>query len=225
MIAEDISAFRRRFKSILSKQPGIKVVGECDNGQDAVQMALDLRPDIIIMDIQMEADDAGIVATRKIIKSLPKVKIIMITIHSDIDTITEAYKAGITDFLTKEASDIEIIQVIKDAIKHEKVGKKINKIIRDEMLKMKNEYNSMFYCATLISRLSSSELETLIFLCDGMKYREVAEVRFVEETTIRATVHKISKKLDGIAIRDLIKYINDNGFLIMLKKMNKQQTI
>lgn len=126
--------------------------------------------------------------------------------------------AGIVDFILKTSTQYEIITAIRDAYDFETTQSNVNNIVKDEMLKLRKERDSFLYCANLISRLSKSEIDILKLLCEGKKYKEIAETRFVEESTIRVMVNKISKKLSGDNIREIIKQMNLNGIAKMLEK-------
>lgn len=218
LITDDMAEYRKHFSSMISKEPDMNVVGIAKSGAEAFSLAKKLKPDIILMDIQMETDNAGIDATKKILKILPNTKIVILTIHGDSENIFAGYDAGIVDFILKTSTQYEIITAIRDAYDFETTQNNVNNIVKDEMLKLRKERDSFLYCANLISRLSKSEIDILKLLCEGKKYKEIAETRFVEESTIRVMVNKISKKLSGDNIREIIKQMNLNGIAKMLEK-------
>lgn len=113
----------------------------------------------------------------------------------------------------------EVIGVIRDAMRFDDTQKRVDRVVKDEMLKLRRERDSFMYCVSLISRLSASELETLKLLCNGKKYREIADERYVSESTVRVMVNKITKKLAGENIRNVIKQMNENGIAKMLDKI------
>ena len=220
LMVDDMESFIRHFSRILDKESDIEIAGTARSGDEAVLMAKTLRPDIILMDIQMETDFAGIEASEKILKECPRTKIIIFTIHDDSETIINAYEAGVVDYILKTASPEEVVGTIRDAMRFDDTQKRVDRIVKDEMVKLRRERDSFMYCVSLISRLSSSELETLKLLCEGKKYREIADERFVSESTVRVTVNKITKKLCGENIRSIIKQMNDNGICKMLDRIN-----
>lgn len=219
LLADDMDSFNRHFSKMLDKENDIEVVGAAQSGADAVALSKELCPDVILMDMQMETDWAGIEASAQILKEQPKVKIIVFTIHDDSETIINAYEAGVVDYILKTASPEEVIGAIRDAMNFDDTQNKVNRVVKDEMVKLRKERDSFMYCVNLISRLSVSELETLKLLCDGKKYREIADIRFVSESTVRVMVNKITKKLSGENIRSIIKQMNDNGIAKMLDRI------
>lgn len=219
LLADDMDSFNRHFSRMLEKENDIEVVGAAQSGREAVILTKLLCPDVILMDIQMETDWAGIEASAQILKEQPKVKIIVFTIHDDSETIINAYEAGVVDYILKTASPEEVIGAIRDAMNFDDTQKKVNRVVKDEMVKLRKERDSFMYCVNLISRLSASELETLKLLCDGKKYREIADARFVSESTVRVMVNKITKKLSGESIRSIVKQMNENGIAKMLDRI------
>lgn len=219
LLVDDMEEYKKHFLSVLKHENDFQIVGTASSGKEAVSLAKELKPDIILMDIQMEHDKAGIYATKEILKALSDTKIIILTIHGDEENIIEGYEAGICDFLLKTSESYEIISAIRDAMDLKNTHKRINNIVAAEMVRLKKERSSFLYCIQLISRLSKSELEILKLLCTGKKYREIADERFVSEGTIRVMVNKISKKFSGDNIRDIIKEIQKNGIDKLLETL------
>lgn len=218
MLVDDIPIFLQRYKDIIEVDSDFEVVCQASSGSEAVELAAQYNPDVILMDIQMENDDAGIVATRKILSRNPNIKIIAVTVHDDDEIILSAFDAGVCEYIMKTESDESIVQTIKSVIGMEKQKNRVNELVRNELVSMRKERESLLYCATLISRLSRTEIEVLKLLCDGKTYQEIADIRLVEHGTIRVIVNKISKKLGGKKIRDIIGQLNRTGVMKLLNK-------
>ena len=218
MLVDDIPIFLQRYKDIIEVDSDFEVVCQASSGSEAVELAAQYNPDVILMDIQMENDDAGIVATRKILSKNPDIKIIAVTVHDDDEIILSAFDAGVCEYIMKTESDESIVQTIKSVIGMEKQKNRVNELVRNELISMRKERESLLYCATLISRLSRTEIEVLKLLCDGKTYQEIADIRLVEHGTIRVIVNKISKKLGGKKIRDIIGQLNRTGVMKLLSK-------
>ena len=218
MLVDDIPIFLQRYKDIIEVDSDFEVVCQASSGSEAVELAAQYNPDVILMDIQMENDDAGIVATRKILSKNPDIKIIAVTVHDDDEIILSAFDAGVCEYIMKTESDESIVQTIKSVIGMEKQKNRVNELVRNELISMRKERESLLYCATLISRLSRTEIEVLNLLCDGKTYQEIADIRLVEHGTIRVIVNKISKKLGGKKIRDIIGQLNRTGVMKLLSK-------
>lgn len=212
MIVDDIPEISSHFSFVLQNEKDINVVGVASKGSEAVKKAIKLKPDVILMDIQMETDDAGLIATKQILEKLPDTKIIMLTIHDSIQNITEAYMHGAVDYVLKTSSVREIIDAIFDAVNQVNFSNSVNKAIINEMIKLKKAQSDMILSFKLLSNLTNSDLEIIELLCQGKKYKEIAKDRFVEEVSIRSRINKISKKLNGTSIRELVNLLNSCNF-------------
>lgn len=204
MVVDDIPQIQDYFISVVDNEAGMCVVGKASTGEEAVIKAGQIKPDIILMDIQMETDTAGIDAIAKIKEKHPEIKCIVLTVHEDDENILDSYVAGAVDFVVKTASIIELITAIKEAQSVTSKRAIIAKKVQDEMVKLRVERNSLFYVVNLISRLTTSEFEVLKAVYSGDTYREIAQKRCVEESTIRSLVNKILKKLESKSMRELV---------------------
>jgi DNA-binding NarL/FixJ family response regulator len=101
LVVDDLETFREHFRDILEKDPSIRLIGMAASGEEAVRMALKERPDVILMDVIMENDRAGITAAKRISENLSSVKIIMLTVLEDDETIYNAFQIGAVDYLLK----------------------------------------------------------------------------------------------------------------------------
>lgn len=205
MIVDDMPQIVEYYKMIVEGERDMSVIGIAPSGKAAVALAQKLRPDVILMDIQMETDTAGIDATRRIKAALPDTKIIMLTAHNDGANITGSFVAGASDFLTNNTSLVEIINTIKECVSSGNAKLDVNKVIVEELVRLENEKESLLYMINLISRLSKSEMEILKLACKGKSYREIAKERFVEEVTIRSMVNKMKKKLGVDSMGETVK--------------------
>lgn len=213
LIADDMPHVAEYYKMIMEGEKEFEVVGIANSGKEAYELSLKLIPDIILMDIQMEIPDAGIVATQRIKEELPDVKVIMLTSHNDSNSITESFAAGATDFLTTDSSVVEIVSKIKDYSNSKNEIDHIKKALVDELMKLQNENKSLLHVMVLLSRLSKSEMQILHLISQGKTYRQIAEERIVEEVTIRSMVNKIKKKLGLDSLKDITNTLRESDIL------------
>lgn len=209
MIADDMPQVAEYYKMILEGEREFEVVGIANSGKAAYEDALELKPDIILMDIQMETEVAGIIATSQIKSVLPETKVIMLTSHNDSNNITESFAAGATDFLTTDSSVVEIVSKIKDYSINNGENDYVKKALVDQVMKLQNENKSLLYVLVLLSRLSKSEMQILNLISQGKTYRQIAKERTVEEVTIRSMVNKMKKKLGVDSLKDIAKTLKD----------------
>ncbi len=115
LIAEDTEPLRRLYKKIINAAPDMKVVADTDTGTEAVTLALQTQPDVILMDIEMETPDAGLRAIESILGSRQDPKIIILTVYEEDDLIFTAFRLGVTDYMIKNTPPQEILESIRNA--------------------------------------------------------------------------------------------------------------
>jgi DNA-binding NarL/FixJ family response regulator len=112
LLADDHALVRRGFRRMLEDDPGISVVGEASDGKEAVRLALELRPKVIVMDCAM-AELSGIEASRKILESFPEAEILMLSMHSEETLVRQALDAGARGYVLKNAMDLDLVSAVK----------------------------------------------------------------------------------------------------------------
>lgn len=218
MIVDDMKDIREYFNMILSKEPDIEVVDLASSGIEAVQKARDLKPDVILMDIQMETRTAGIDATTVIKGMDPNVKIIILTIHEEDEYLFQAYCAGVMDYIVKTDSISQIINSIRTVFSNKLMLRPgiADKII-DEFSRLKTQQNSLIYILNIISRLTNSEFEILKCFYEGSTYKTISETRFVSPATVKSQVNSILKKFEMKSMKDVIKLLRQMNFSDIIK--------
>ena len=222
MIVDDIEEICNHMCFTLKNLPNIEVVGTASSGEEAVELALSLKPNVILMDIQMESDDAGITAGQKILSELPDTRLIALTMFVDSENIANAYTSGFADYITKNSSVVEIINAIQNAMSPRVISNDVEKVILNEMIKLKIQQKQLIQCIKVVSVCSKNELELLRQLCAGMKYKDIAKQRFVEEVTIRSMVTRISNKLSDMSIKKIVSLLNECNFFEMFDSITEK---
>jgi len=220
MIVDDLEKISEFFEKVIGSEEDMVVVGKASSGEEAVEKAELLHPDIILMDIQMETDDAGINATKKIKENNPDIKIIMLTIHDDADIIFNSYLAGAMDFMLKNSSVVKIIKSIRAVNSNSlQMRAEVAEKILGEMARLKNENSSMLYMTNLISKLTNTEIEILKLVYNGYKYKQIAQMRSVEEATVRTHVNHILTKLGFRNMKEVIRTLEGLGVMECFKNI------
>lgn len=202
----DIVSF---FCDILNSQSDITVVATANNGAQALELTEQVHPDVVLMDIQMETEFAGIQAIEKISEKHPDIKCVMLTVHESNDLIISAYLAGAVDYIIKTTNEDDICQSIRNSYSSNNyMGKLINDNLKSEFHKIRSTKDSLLFVINKISKLTPSELDILHGICLGQKQREIAEDKHVEISTIKFHVHNILKKLDFKNTKDMYKTLN-----------------
>ncbi len=188
LFADDHEMVRIGVASYLSAQPDIEVIAEADDGEPAVKLALELKPDIILMDLVMKKMD-GIEATKRILKEWPEAKIIIVTSFLDDEKVYPALEAGATSYLLKTSKADEIAEAIRatydgqTVLEPEVTGKLMNR-----MRKPKEE--------KLHEQLTEREKEVLLLLAAGKTNQEIADELFIALKTVKVHVSNILAKLE-----------------------------
>lgn len=193
MICDDHALFRRGLIMVLEAEDDIEVVGEAEDGRDAVERVADMVPDVVLMDVRMPEVD-GIEATRLIADSAPSAKIIMLTVSDEESDLYEAIKAGATGYLLKEISIEEVASAVRAVVSGQSL------ISPSMASKLLNEFTNLAKRAdertsVPTPRLTDRELEVLRLVAQGMSNREIAGELYISENTVKNHVRNILEKL------------------------------
>lgn len=188
LFADDHEMVRIGVSAYLSAQPDIVVVAEADDGGEAVKLALELRPDIILMDLVMKEMD-GIEATKQIMENWPEAKIIIVTSFLDDEKVYPALEAGATSYMLKTSMAEEIAKAIretyrgKSVLEPEVTGKIMTKMREKPVVKKHDQ-------------LTEREMEILLLMAQGKSNQEIADELFIALKTVKVHVSNILGKLE-----------------------------
>nr|WP_255572244.1 MULTISPECIES: response regulator transcription factor [Anoxybacillus] len=186
MLVDDHEMVRLGVSAYLSAQPDMEVVGEAESGEKGVELALQLRPDIILMDLVMEPMD-GIEATKQIISAWPDAKIMIVTSFLDDDKVYPAIEAGAVSYMLKTSKASEIANAIRATFHGQSV---FEPEVTGKMM------NNMRKQSLPHEKLTSREMEVLLFIAQGKTNQEIAEELFISLKTVKVHVSNILAKLD-----------------------------
>jgi DNA-binding NarL/FixJ family response regulator len=211
LIIDDHPLFREGLKAIVARQTRFKVLGEAGNGRDGIQMAKRLQPDIVIMDISLP-DQSGIQLTRDIRNRLADTRVIIVSMHSKIDYITEAFQAGATGYVAKESASERLVQALEAVVSGEYfLDTSVSHAVVENLLKipMKEARIADASYGTLTPR----EQEVMRLLAEGLSSKDVAEKLFISPKTVENHRASIMKKLDLHSTIELIRYSAKLGLI------------
>jgi DNA-binding NarL/FixJ family response regulator len=190
MLADDHRMLREGLRRSMADQ-GFDVVGEARDGEEAVRLADDVRPDVILMDVTMPEMD-GVEATRQIKKDQPDVRIVMLTMHADQEVLASAIRAGASGYLVKDCSTEEIASAVRMAASGETaLSPQLAASMLDEVRKLDQPQNEDDRIIT------KREEEVLQLIADGCSTPEVAERLFISQKTVKNHLASIYQKLDA----------------------------
>ncbi|SET35500.1 two component transcriptional regulator, LuxR family [Oceanobacillus limi] len=188
LFADDHEMVRIGVSSYLSAQPDMDVVAEADDGGEAVELALKLKPDVILMDLVMKEMD-GIEATNKIMNKWPEAKIIIVTSFLDDEKVYPALEAGATSYLLKTSKASEIAKAIRATYNGQSVLEP--EVTGKIMTKMRQKPVEHLH-----EQLTDREMEILLLIAAGKTNQEIADELFIALKTVKVHVSNILGKLE-----------------------------
>jgi len=206
LLADDHALFREGVRSLLATQPDIEVVGEVADGRAAVQQALALHPDVVLMDITMPHLD-GIEATRQIAAREPAVRVLVLTMHDNEDVFLRALGAGAAGYVLKKSGGLELMSAIRST--HEGnsyLSPYLAKALMTDYLQRGDRPPGPADLPSPAKRLSAREQEILKLIAEGHSSREIAEMLDLSVKTVHNHRTRLMTKLDIHRNADLVRY-------------------
>lgn len=200
LLCDDHTLFREGVKEILKYETSIEIVGEAADGRQAVAKALQLLPDVVLMDIAMP-DLSGFDATRRILQNNPKAKVIILTMYEEEEVINRCLAAGASGYVLKDAPRAHLVHAIDVVNKGGQYmsSRALKKVVKQYVKGAKG-------AATGYERLSDREREVLKLLADGLALKEIAVHLVLSVKTVDAHKTNLMRKLDLHDRSALIKY-------------------
>jgi DNA-binding NarL/FixJ family response regulator len=188
LIVEDQTLMRQGLKTILDLEPGLAVVGEAADGEDGVRLALSLRPDVVLMDVQMPKLN-GVQATIELVRQWPAARVIILTTFDRDDYVFQGVRAGALGYLLKDAPAERLIETIRRVhagetfIQPEIASRALREMVRPS--------------EGGLEPLSEREREVLVLLAQGASNKEIAERLVITEGTVKNHVSNVLAKLQA----------------------------
>lgn len=211
VIVDDHPLFREGLKSIISRNTEYKVVGEAGTGREGLELALALKPDLILIDISLP-DKSGITLTREIRCRLSETRVLIISMHSKIDYIAEAFQAGATGYVVKESASNGLLRGLETVTKgdyfldsslsHAVVENLLNFPIKEARIR-DDDYGS----------LTPREQEIMRLLAEGFSNKEIAKKLFISPKTVENHRSNIMGKLGLHSTIELVRYAARLGLI------------
>lgn len=196
VLVDDHAVVRAGLKALLENEGDFVVVGEAENGADAIRQAKTHTPDVVVMDIRLPGGMSGIEACEQIMKELPQTKVIMLTSYAEDELVREAVRAGAVGYVLKRVGNKKLIEDIRAVSQGEAVvDPAMTKVLLDDVRQAAEVKE-----ASVFSELTPQEMRILALMVEGQTNREIAQKLYLGEGTVRNYVGNILSKL-GVSNR------------------------
>jgi two-component system, NarL family, response regulator NreC len=204
LLADDHALVRQGLGMILGAQPDMEIVGQAGNGNEAVALAEKLKPDVIVMDVAMPELN-GIEATRRLAASLPRTRVLALSMHKDSVYVREILRAGARGYLLKDSGDADLIAAVRAIAKGEGY---ISPSVSDAVL---SDYRK--HVTDPLDLLTSREREVLQHIAEGQTNKEIATSLNLSVYTVEAHRGRIMEKLNLHSTGELVRFALRNGLI------------
>ncbi len=209
LLADDHTIVRQGLRKILEENRDWQVVGEAGNGRDAVRLALELQPEVAILDIGMPLLN-GIEAARQIARRLPDTKILILSMHADEAYIIQALEAGAKGYLLKDTADADLLGAVTAVIRGKSFfSPAVARVMLDDYVRRLRDRGIVDRYDTLSER----EREIFQLIAEGKTNKEIAEILGVSPSTIETHRGHIMEKLDVHSAVEMVLYAVRKGII------------
>jgi DNA-binding NarL/FixJ family response regulator len=213
VLADDHAVVRSGTRELLEQQPDLKIVGEASDGEEAVRLAHELKPDVLVMDVRMPRM-SGVEATRRIKAECPEVKVLVLTAHDDDEYVFALLQAGANGYLLKTAEIEELVRAIRTvaagqpALAPEVTGKVVaqftsGKSLPDMLAETPDNYDG----------LTERELSILQLVGKGMSNKQIGKKLFISDRTVQAHLSNIFSKLSVNSRTEAVMHAVRRGWI------------
>jgi two-component system response regulator NreC len=210
LLADDHTVVRQGLRRVLEEQPDWHVVAEADNGREAVRQAEQHKPDVAILDVAMPLLN-GIEATRQIIKRVPGVRILVLSMHSDEAYVTQILHAGASGYLLKDSADVDLLQAVSAvALGKSFFSPAIARLMLDDYVKERSGEPGVI---DRYESLSDREREVFQLIAEGKANKEIAALLFISSSTVETHRARIMEKLDVHSAAEIVLYAVRRGVI------------
>ncbi len=197
LLVDDHAVVRQGFKMMLAAQPDMEIVGEAGNGREALELAGQLQPDVIVMDVAMPELN-GIEATRRVADLSPRTRVLALSMHKDSVYVREILRAGARGYLLKDAISSDLLAAVRAIARGEGY---LSPGVSDAVL---NDYRR--HVTDPIDLLTSREREILQMIAEGKTNKEIATILNLSVYTVDAHRGRIMEKLNLHSVTDLVRF-------------------
>lgn len=202
LLADDHHIVRRGLKELLDEQTGWSVCAEAATGREAVELAIEHRPDVAVLDLAMPELN-GLEAARRIRQAAPEIEILVFTMHDSDDLVREVFAAGARGYLLKSDAPDQLVAAIASLAKHKPFfGPRISEVVLNGFLRSGRDDS----LPTSLERLTSREREIVQLLAEGKSNKQIAKLLELSVKTVETHRAAVMRKLELSSLADLVRF-------------------
>jgi DNA-binding NarL/FixJ family response regulator len=209
MLVDDHTVVRQGLRALLKSEEDIEVIGEAENGRQAVQLARKTPPDVVVMDVAMPLMN-GLEATRQILKALPTTRVLVLTSYSDDDCVQQLTEAGVSGYLIKQTASNDLVKAIREV-------KKGNAFFSPTIAKrLRDHCREAFANGQPVKKsieLTSREAEVLQLIAEGFSNKQIAAELCISIKTVEKHRQQVMNKLNIHDVAGLTRYAISKGLI------------
>jgi len=211
LIADDHTLFREGLRALFASEGDIEVVGEAADGDEAVRRALELRPEVVVMDLMMPILN-GVEATRALKAKLPEVKVLVLSMYDDEEHVQSLLASGASGYMLKKATSDELVRALREVVAG---GIPLDpsvaaKVVKDYVRRVQGEEEP-----SQSPELTPRELEVLKLIAQGLSNQAIAEQLGLSRKTVDVHRANLMRKLDLHTVTELVKYALRRGLITL----------
>ncbi len=224
LLADDHAVVRAGTRQLLERQPDMRVIGEASNGEEAVRLAVQLKPDVVIMDVRMPGM-SGVEATRRIKQEVPQVAVLVLTAHDDDEYIFALLQAGANGYLLKTAEIDELVRAIRAVASGRSM---LDPAVAGKVMAQFASSRAPTEWASSVKKdefegLTERELEILRLVGKGLTNKEIGHKLFISDRTVQAHLSNIFSKLGVGSRTEAAMYAVRRGWVTDYEKLERDE--
>jgi two-component system, NarL family, response regulator NreC len=209
LLADDHTLVREGLRRILEAEPGWQVVAEAADGREAVQRCLELKPDLVIVDLAMP-QLGGVDAIQQIVRRVPATRVLVLSMHADEVYVTRALKAGAHGYLLKDSAGTDLLRAVTALSQHKSFfSPAVSRVMLDDYVRQLAERG----ITDRYDTLSEREREVFQLIAEGRVNKEIAEILHLSPSTVETHRARIMEKLDVHSAVEIVLYAVRKGII------------